>query len=220
MTSPSEENASKSVFFDEEISGQLFEIIKGATESVIFVTPYVRLWEHLKSAISKAVERDVDVTFVIREEQNHRQQEDLRRFNDDMKWLREHEVNLYQIPNLHAKIYLNEHSILVSSMNTQRTSKDDSKEFAMLVRNDVDGEMIRTYVSEFLPKTQSQSGHCIRCGTEIPYDTEKPFCPQDWRAWNKYHNYKYEEKYCLSCGKKAKTTINKPLCVGCWSKSN
>lgn len=208
-----------SVFFDDEISAQFFDIIKSAKESIVIVTPFVRLWEHLKTAIAKAVEKGVEVTFIIREKQNHRTQEEERRFNEDTKWLKDHNVKLIPFANLHAKIYLNESKVLISSMNVHRTSVEDSKEFAMIVSSEPNKQMLRAYVSELIPKPVSLKGHCIRCDTEVPYNTDKPFCPSHWREWSRYHNYKYEEKFCHSCGKGAKTTINLPLCRDCWTKS-
>lgn len=57
------------IFFDEEIMPQMLLIIKKAREYVIFVTPYLDLWEHLTDKIEKTLAKGVDVYFVIRTEE-------------------------------------------------------------------------------------------------------------------------------------------------------
>jgi len=136
----------KAVFFDHRIQPQFFDIIENARESVIFVTPYVRLWDNLKRAMSKAILRGVEITFIIRKEQEHRNPEDKKRFDEDMKWFRDNSVQLLEVSRLHVKIYLNEEKILVSSMNVLRSSIDDSMEFAMIVNREADKKMFREYV--------------------------------------------------------------------------
>jgi phosphatidylserine/phosphatidylglycerophosphate/cardiolipin synthase-like enzyme len=235
----------KEVFFDEGVQQQFFELIRGATESIIFVTPYIELWVHLKDEMRDAIARNVDVTFLIREGETPRRPEDL-------EWLYANKVKVYLVPNLHAKIYLNEKTVLVSSMNIHRTSIIDSKDFAMIVKNEDDAKMFREYVSRLVGKATlartspsvrdrlsdfvekatiaqsvrsfqhqtSQDGYCIRSRDKIPFNTEKPLCAECFRQWNKYQDEDYAEKYCHSCGKSVKTTFAKPLCMDCWKKSN
>ena len=101
-----------------------------------------------------ALERKVDITFFIREGENLRRPEDLR-------WLRAN-VKVYEVPNLHAKIYLNERTVLVSSMNILRSSINDSKEFAMIVKSEVQKKIFRDYVSGLIPKfSTTKSSHSI-----------------------------------------------------------
>ena len=235
----------EAVFFDEGVQPQFFKLITNAREFITFVTPYIDLWENLKRAMRNAVERNVSITFFIREDLNARKLEDL-------KWLRDNKVKVHSVPNLHAKIYLNENTVLFSSMNILRSSINDSKEFAMIVKSENDKKLLRDYVSGLTPKfstTQSsnsignyvsgliakaivtQSSHsiedhtsqvgiCIRCGDKIRFNTDKPLCPDCYRQWATYENEDYPEKYCHSCGKVAKTTIDKPRCPACWKKSN
>ena len=235
----------KEVFFDEEVQQQFVQLIRSATESIIFVTPYVELWVHLTDEMRDAVARKVDVTFLIREgETLHRP--------EDVEWLQANKVKVYLVPNLHAKIYLNEKRVLVSSMNITRTSTIDSKDFAMIVKNEDDAKMFREYVKRLIGKatiaqashsmrdyvsgpvekasiTQSsrpsehqtvEYGYCIRSRDKIRFNTEKPLCADCFHEWNKYQDEDYVEKYCHSCGKSAKTTFAKPLCMACWKKSN
>jgi hypothetical protein len=216
-----------------------------AEKTLIFVTPYIELWVHLKDEVRDAMARKVDILFLIREDHaNHKQEE--------LEWLIANKVKVYLIPNLHAKIYLNEKSILVSSMNMHRTSIIDSKDFAISIRNEVNGKKFRDYVNKLMTKgtiirtssptkdhtsrvagipgrsksarltvsAYQQHGYCIRSAHNISYDVDKPLCSDCYRQWNKYQDADYAEQYCHSCGNEADTTFNRPLCKSCWKKSN
>jgi hypothetical protein len=244
-TEKSLDDDEKIVFFDDGIEQQFYQLIRSATENIIFVTPYIELWVHLKDEMRDAIAREVDIILLIREGETLRRPEDL-------EWLHANKVKVYLVPNLHAKIYLNEKRVLVSSMNMHRTSIIDLKDFAMIVRNDNDAKMFREYVSRLIRKATiaqpshsvrnhvsgpvekariaqssrsfehrtSEDGYCIRSQDRIAFNTEKPLCADCFRQWNKFQDEDYAEKYCHSCGKNAKTTFAKPLCMACWKKSN
>ena len=64
-----------------------------------------------------------------------------------------------------------------------------------------------------------QSGHCIRCGKDIPYNIEAPYCASCYSTWKRYKDPDYEEEYCHWCGKPNElTTIERPLCYSCYRK--
>ena len=64
-----------------------------------------------------------------------------------------------------------------------------------------------------------EKGHCIKCGNEIDFDPEKPYCPECYSIWSKWKNVDYPAEFCHKCGKPRKTTMAKPLCKGCYDKS-
>jgi phosphatidylserine/phosphatidylglycerophosphate/cardiolipin synthase-like enzyme len=228
----------KAVFVDDEVEPQVLRVIRSATRYITFVTPYVDLWMHLKDAISDARNRRVEIKFYVREGENRQRPEDL-------KWLRDN-AKVYEIPYLHAKIYLNETTVLVSSMNITEVSTRNSKEFAMLVRRQDDANVFRDYVQRLTAKSTtiqppsmgsmvsglikttvtqslqqaarhvSQSGVCIRCGEKIPYNPDRPFCATDYQSWAKWKNDDFQEKYCHSCGKPTKTSFKRPECASCY----
>ena len=65
----------------------------------------------------------------------------------------------------------------------------------------------------------AQSGHCIRCGKDIPYNMEEPYCISCYSTWKRFRNPEYEEEYCHGCGKPGESTrIDRPLCYSCYRK--
>ena len=63
----------------------------------------------------------------------------------------------------------------------------------------------------------SARGHCIRCGSPIALNPEKPLCADCFKSWARFSNPEYPEEHCHRCGKAAKTSVAKPLCRPCWS---
>ena len=118
----------KFVFTDGEIEPQIRAIVQKSKKQVILVTPYLELWGHLKNEIAKAVKRKIRVQVIVRPEEK----EDKKR-TDALEWLVENEVEVYELERLHAKIYLNEKNLLVSSMNLTESSTTNSLEIAMIV---------------------------------------------------------------------------------------
>ena len=173
------------VFVDDQVEPQILQIIRTATKNITFVTPYVDLWMHLTDAIRDAINNRVDVTFFIREGENRQRPEDL-------KWLRNN-VKVYEIPNLHAKIYLNEATVLVSSMNITESSTRNSKEFAMIVRDQDDATVLREYVSRLIGKAAvPQTSRPIR--KSLYGSAEKPTMTQASRS---YGDQSSEGGYCI-----------------------
>jgi phosphatidylserine/phosphatidylglycerophosphate/cardiolipin synthase-like enzyme len=213
-----------SVFLDDEVLPQILQVVRNASQLATFVTPYVRLWGHLQSAMDEAIGRGVAISFVVRAGERNQ--------SEELEWLRDHDVKVYEVPHLHAKIYLNERTVLVSSMNITERSTTNSLEFAMTVRSEDDSKRLRDYVARLTGKVNAsrparsvrqeaeQAGICIRDGSKMDFNLARPLCAKCYLEWAKYKNEDYEEKYCHSCGRRTKTTYARPLCLECYKKLN
>jgi|GEM_PF-5388754 len=209
MTQRNSDQDGEVVFFDERVQLQFFDLIKNARERITFVTPYIDLWENLKRALRDGIERRVDITFFIRKDHNQPKPHDLQ-------WLLENGVKVHEVPNLHAKIYLNETTVLVSSMNILRSSINDSKEFAMIVNNELHKKMFRDYVSALIPKfSTTQASHSIGNYVSglIAKATESQTSPRSDRQISNTGT-------CAQCGRKIPFNKERPLCLDCWKKSH
>lgn len=60
---------------------------------------------------------------------------------------------------------------------------------------------------------QTQTGYCIRTGKEIPFNIEKPYCPEAYRVWSQFGNENYSERFCHRTGRESngKTSFRKPI---------
>ncbi len=114
------------VLIDDQVSGAVLDIISGAKEYVVLVSPYIDLWVHLKTAIEEARQHDIRVTLICRPIDKGTL--DPQRTRNDLAWLRAQETTVHVVPNLHAKFYLNESAALLTSMNLNGRSSLNSLE--------------------------------------------------------------------------------------------
>ena len=145
----------ETVFLDDEVQIQILEIVKKASRQVTFVSPYIDLSGHLRNEMENAINRGVVIRFIVRADEKNPpgQLKWLREHNEakhleQLKWLGEHKIKVDQVERLHAKIYLNERTVLISSMNITDASTTNSREFAMIVRSDDDVMKFRDYVAQ------------------------------------------------------------------------
>lgn len=56
-------------------------------------------------------------------------------------------------------------------------------------------------------------GFCIRTGTKIPFNPNRPFSEQAYRSWAQYSNPDYKENYCHKTGKESygRTSMRNPI---------
>ena len=213
----------KSVFTDDEVEPLLLRLVREARRSVTLISPYLDLWTHLEDALDQAINRGIAVTFVVREDRERKPKSE--------DWLSRRKVKVLRLPWLHAKIYLNESTVVVSSMNITDVSTTNAHDFAMIVREKADEDVLRRYVlglvkgakpvlKERIEKAGERKGTCIRRGEEIDFDPKKPMCNKCYQLWAEYNNPDYQERYCHSCGKEREVTLARPLCRDCFRKQN
>lgn len=67
------------------------------------------------------------------------------------------------------------------------------------------------------PWNKNAHGYCIRCGTDIPIDRNRPYCSKCMKSWNRYKNPDYVEKngVCHVCGKHHESSMNDAVCKNC-----
>lgn len=225
------------IFLDDEVPTQLLSVIRNADKYAVIVTPYIKLWGHAKQAIEQAKRKGIQMTFLVRSDQ----QDDLERARDDLIWLQSNDVAVWGVERLHAKIYLNEKSVVISSMNLHQSSAQNSLEIAMVVQDQNSIRRIREYVEKSLKEssqplssamaigvsprattsptkgyTRSSHGFCIRCHGSIELDPDKPLCPGCYEVWAEWGDGFYPEKHCHVCGKSARVSYARPLCNDCF----
>jgi len=83
--------------------------------------------------------------------------------------------------------------------NKKRSTSQDTKKKTLVSKNKV-------------------TGYCIRTGSEIPFNIEKPLSYEAFKSWNKYSDTEYEEKYCHFSGESSRgaTSVSKPILKKNW----
>lgn len=226
----------KTVFVDQEVAPQVLSIIDEARKYVIMVTPYLGLWGHVRYAIERALKRNVEIKFFLRS--------DFEVLGgDDVQWLSAKGVEIQTVERLHAKIFLNEQNILVTSMNLVSSSSQNSLEVGIVITDPREQQILRHYVSESLqamsipigdliqsqtPKYSASNraysigtmaGHCIRCGRPVELDMNRPLCEVCYDEWAEWQNADYPERICHICGEPSAVSYARPLCAICYHQT-
>ncbi|MDA0987871.1 MAG: phospholipase D-like domain-containing protein [Chloroflexi bacterium] len=203
------------VFKDEQVSNRILSVIGEAQEYVMVVSPYIALWGHVKNAVQLAVKRSAKVTFLVRNDP------DVVR-SSDIQWLEDNQVVVLTLDRLHAKIYLNESTVITSSMNLTQSSGTESFEIATLINDPSEAKIIRDYVASRLLRLASPHGrqelagagfarsknrivnaHTAAPSTRAPKRTGAP------RARTK-------TGFCIRCGEGLSLDVARPLCDDCY----
>ncbi|MGM0582960.1 MAG: phospholipase D family protein [Bacteroidota bacterium] len=71
------------------------------------------------------------------------------------------------------------------------------------------------------PEEKFEPGYCIRTGQKIPFNPERPFSNKGYKAWAKYSDEEYSEKYCHYSGEPSNgdTSYAKPILRKNWRKA-
>ncbi|MBT5212780.1 MAG: phosphatidylserine/phosphatidylglycerophosphate/cardiolipin synthase family protein [Candidatus Marinimicrobia bacterium] len=218
------------------ISPSIIELIRKSEKEVILVSPYVKTWGHLESEIQSSINRGVKVDLIFRSNKSEE-------YKYSLEFLQKIGVGLYDVENLHTKLYLSEKSCILSSMNLYDYSSSNSEEIGIFITDPNTLEEIREYVrdlrSKSIPVKKSlfnkigdginrvkdvidvvqNNGSCIRCGITIDFNPKIPMCPKCYSSWKRYKNPEFKEKFCHDCGIEYKTTIKRPVCKDCFKES-
>jgi phosphatidylserine/phosphatidylglycerophosphate/cardiolipin synthase-like enzyme len=222
---------------NEKIPIAINDLIDEASEYLLLVSPYVKIWGHLRNHLEKCKAKTK--VAIIRDENLDEKAEIIRELNALG-------ITVKALQNLHAKIYLSDKACIISSMNLYDFSAANSEEVAVQITDRDSLTEIKRYVKDNLsyrstdidlkkikpasprvedhrPHTPKEAkgetgGHCIRCGKGIKLNPEKPYCKSCFESWALYENPEYREKHCHFCGKPEGTSFLKPVCKPCFYK--
>jgi hypothetical protein len=90
----------------KENINSITSLVENAEKFLILISPFndYKGWDKLKNVINKATDRGVDVKYYVREGEGYNGMEGLN-------------VNLFEVPGLHAKMYQSEKETFISSGN-------------------------------------------------------------------------------------------------------
>lgn len=219
------------VITDNAVPSAVLELISAAQKHIVLVSPYNSFWGHLKDEIRLAIrQRGVRVVAFYNPWEHTR--------GDGMDWLYSEGAEVYRVNYLHAKLYLNESSAILTSMNLIEGSSRNSMDIGMVIngRGETYNTLLEytTRLSKLGERVDSASANeaqsektspqgpplarsgsavktLIRSREEIPKTALKTA-----RAW-------ITRGRCIRCQKIIPFDIAKPLCdedYAVWSRFN
>lgn len=213
------------------------KLITGSKKKLVLVSPYLQLSKTFIERLSDAGNRGVKIHIIYgKDELKSNEKQTLSLMTN---------LSLYYFHNLHAKCYLNESEMVITSMNMYEFSEKNNREMGVLILRKEDSEVyddavleIQSIIKSSEPKelfknknerreeyhqtnsvtrsVQSLSGVCIRCSTDIPLNVEKPLCYSCYETWASFNNPDYEENVCHGCGNDEPTSMFQPFCLNCF----
>jgi len=216
------------------------KVIRGARERIVLISPYLKVQKLYLDELKAAAKRGVSIKVVFRKEDAKKDQIDA--LLDILN------VELFQLPELHAKCYFNEHRLVITSMNLHDHSERTNQELGiMLEDNDhplfqeaVDRALGILAIAEPLAqgkqlsrdsrlagwdrkpsKVKGPVGYCIRTGEQIAFNVEKPLSYEAYLIWSQYGDPDYPEKYCHFSGEPSHgdTSVARPILKKNWKKA-
>ena len=122
------------------ISNQLEQIIKGAEERLVIISPYMKTNVLIRELLEEKNRSKIDIRVVYGKETLQ---------PGEQAWLESMpSIRTSFCHNLHAKCYLNETQALMTSMNLYEFSQVNNREMGVLVDRDSDPELYRKIYDE------------------------------------------------------------------------
>src|SRR6185312_17249592 len=111
----------------------LEELIKGAKDRLILVSPFLKLNDRIKELLADKNRLKIDVRIVYGKSELQ---------PDEIRWLNDLSyIRTSFCKNLHAKCYLNEEICIVTSLNLYEFSQVNNNEMGVLIRRSEDAQL-------------------------------------------------------------------------------
>ena len=191
---------------------KVIELIENSHHYLCIVSAFFLIGKNRIQSIKKALDNGAEVIVIVNSDSllNIETVEELKKIQNMG-------CKVYHNPNLHSKIYLNEKSVITTSLNLHKGSisnslevgsQTDSVDKLKIIENIIKEEYIKN--DNTLPFTgKIVSGFCIRTKSKIPLNPKIPISYTEWYRTNDRNG-----KYCHTCGKASDTQVRAPMCVG------
>jgi hypothetical protein len=117
-----------------KVHDELINMINEADKQLIFISPYIKLHEDYKAALIKKLKKhDLEITIIF-----GKNVEDKSKSLgiDDLEFFKQFpNIKIKYCERLHAKIYANDFTSLVTSMNLHRFSAEENIEVGIICKN-------------------------------------------------------------------------------------
>ena len=107
------------------ISAELENLIRDARKEVYIISPYLKLSDNVKELLNDKEREKVDVRIIFGKQELAPTE---MSYLEDLRYVR-----LYFSKNLHAKCYMNDSKMIISSMNLYEYSQVNNREMGILI---------------------------------------------------------------------------------------
>ena len=226
------------------ITYHLEEIIKGSQGGrLLLISPYLKFNPRIKGLLEEQARWKTDIRIVYGKTDLRAEETKWLDDNDVRTSFQEHlhakcymsdrhalvtSMNLYEF----SQVNNDEMGILVSAEDDPELYQEIKDEADRILRRSENVRLNVTRIDDITEPVQAvgktrpsgaggktaapESGFCLRCACEIPFDPGHPYCKSHYGSWARYKNEEYEEKHCHACGEEHSTSMAKPVCLSCY----
>ncbi len=200
---------------------EIEDLIRNAGEKLTLISPYLKISNDFKELLKYRNNKDKATTIVFGKQELS---------PDELSFIQSLRLVVLRFnENLHAKCYLNDDRIIITSLNLYEFSMANNKEMGIMLEKSEESDMkaiedtlkeVEYIIStsqlfDFTPKiiknapnkpqnassaSTSAIGYCIRTGVKIPFNIEKPMSYEAFKIWSQYGDPNYPEKFCHFSG--------------------
>lgn len=179
------------------------DIFKNAKEFVYIVSPFIQVSKRFRDRISDSLDSNVPVTLIYGKDELKK---------DERDWLsKEKRIQIAFCEDLHAKCYMNESTILITSMNLYEHSQNNNYEMGIEITKeecpDIYNEIFNDVMSILKHSKQIRinSDEVIKEGENIETPKKEPSKKKDPELIGR----------CIKCNKKIELNVRVPFCIKC-----
>lgn len=157
------------IITDQNLAPRILDIIKNSKEFCFLVTPYIDLfdeWEHFDKILKNANSDKKRIIFILKQVKRKDEikakdekfkkkieeeiERDEKKKENAIKALNEtYKFDLFFVDKLHAKMYINESEVLITSMNLTNHAKEYNYEIGCLIEDpDTSKEIAKEIIFE------------------------------------------------------------------------
>lgn len=169
------------------ISAELENLIRDARKELYIISPYLKLSDQVRELLNDKEREKVDVRIIFGKQELAPKE---MAFLEDLKYVR-----LYFSKNLHAKCYLNESKMIITSMNLYEFSQQNNREMGILI--DIENEEDRIVYEDATKDIESMIHNSedfsyIKAPQKVLQSEKKPTPAKSIKTKTSFSNSKYK----------------------------
>ncbi len=189
-----------------QIPGEITNLIAETKEFCFLITPYFRPWVILQRELEKAAKLEKKLIFVFRTNEVK---------NDQINNLTSLGFDIHFVDRLHTKLYINEKTAIISSMNLYDSSKEFNYEIGYKISNVMEVKKIKKEVIDndiFGINSEIKIPGRFTNGL-IKKLKEKA---EGSKNENTIRRNSENDGHCIRCGETIRLNPNAPYCYECF----
>lgn len=189
------------------ISAGLDELIREAKEKLYIISPYLKLSDHIRELLNDKDREKVEVRIIFGKQELNPSE---MGYLEGLKYIR-----LYFSKNLHAKCYLNENKMIITSMNLYEFSQQNNREMGILIDKTVEAD--KPVFDDAWKDIESILHNADDFAyVKAPKSVEKSI-PKDNLPVKQIKETKGQQGHCIRCDKSIELNPLIPYCKDCYS---